>query len=249
MDGCWHDTFYYKLREAIILDQPNWEELKNGIDGRRRGYKTIVDLVNYQSNHDHDRVLVDLGKERQIFDKDAFRRVQMAFAVYSSAFGLMMMWMGAELGEYKERTQGQAKIDWSLIENRPDNSNAINKEHLQYCKDVIHFRKSNSAMVSPNLEFIFENLDDKIMAWHRWADASEERKQEENHVVIVCNWSADRTFDRYEITGIPCNGSWYEWLNNDQEYIVENQTLIIESFIDHTARFFVFQKKKNNNSN
>lgn len=66
MDGCWHDTFYYKLRDAIILDKPNLEELKNGIDGRRRGYHSIVDLVNYQSNHDHDRVLVELGTLRII---------------------------------------------------------------------------------------------------------------------------------------------------------------------------------------
>jgi 1,4-alpha-glucan branching enzyme len=61
MDGLWHDSYYWKIREAMVTDNPNWEELKNVIDARRQGYKNITDIVNYQSNHDHDRLLVDLG--------------------------------------------------------------------------------------------------------------------------------------------------------------------------------------------
>jgi 1,4-alpha-glucan branching enzyme len=61
MDGVWHDSFYWKMREAMVTDTPNWEELKDSIDARRKGYKKITDVVNYQSNHDHDRLLVDLG--------------------------------------------------------------------------------------------------------------------------------------------------------------------------------------------
>ena len=62
MDGIWHDSFYWKIRDAIVFDTPNWKELKNVIDARRQGYKNITDVVNYQSNHDHDRLLVELGK-------------------------------------------------------------------------------------------------------------------------------------------------------------------------------------------
>ena len=135
MDGLWHDSFYWKIREAVVFDSPCWEELKNVIDARRQGYKNITDVVNYQSNHDHDRLLVELGKrnlysyyifmqkmhyilgkERQIFDKEAFRRVRMAFAIQATSYGLMMIWMGEEIGEYKEKTPGVAKLDWSLIE-------------------------------------------------------------------------------------------------------------------------------------
>ncbi len=64
MDGIWHDSFYWKIREAILFDTPNWEELKNVIDARRQGYKNTTDIVNYQSNHDHDRLLVELGKKK-----------------------------------------------------------------------------------------------------------------------------------------------------------------------------------------
>jgi 1,4-alpha-glucan branching enzyme len=61
MDGIWHDSFYRKIREAIVTETVNWQDLKDVIDPRRKGYKNIADVVNYQSNHDHDRFLVELG--------------------------------------------------------------------------------------------------------------------------------------------------------------------------------------------
>ncbi|CAF4393626.1 unnamed protein product, partial [Adineta steineri] len=180
------------------------------------GYKNITDIVNYQSNHDHDRLLIELGKERQIFDADAFRRVRMAFAFQATSYGLMMIWMGEEIGEYKEKTPGVAKLDWSLIEDREDNSNAINKEQLQYYKDVIQLRKLNPALTTPNLEFIYDHIDNQIMAWYRWNTTDNDIQKQENHVVTVCNWSST-IYEKYEILNMPRNGKWYEWLNNDKE--------------------------------
>jgi 1,4-alpha-glucan branching enzyme len=168
----------------------------------------------------------------------------MAIALQATSFGLMMIWMGEEIGEYKEKTPDVAKLDWGLIENREDNSNAINKEHLQYYKDVIHLRKLNLALTTANLEFIFENEDDQIMAWHRWNSPAHDPHKQGDHVLIVCNWSSSITYDKYNILNIPRNGKWYEWLNKDKEYIVRNNKLIIENFIDHTVRIFIYQLKK-----
>ncbi|UJR36721.1 hypothetical protein I4U23_029437 [Adineta vaga] len=243
MDSIWHECFYWKLRDAIVFDAVNWNDLKDIIDGRRRGYKNIVDIVNYQSNHDHDRMLVELGKERQIFDQDAFRRVRMAFTIQATSFGLMMIWMGEEIGEYKEKTPDVAKLDWSLIEDRQDNVNAINKEHLQYYKNVIQLRKLNSALTAPNLEFIYEHIDNQILVWHRWNNTTNDIQTQENHIIIICNWSST-TYENYEILNIPRNGHWYEWLNNDKEYVVENNKLILENLIDHSVRILVYQMKK-----
>ncbi|CAF1048926.1 unnamed protein product [Rotaria sordida] len=240
MDGVWHDSFYLKLRESMSNEPPKLDELKDVIDARRQGYQNITDVVNYQSNHDHNRLLVDLGKEYQLFDDEAFRRVRMAFAIQATSFGLMMIWMGAEIGEYKEKTPGIAKIDWTLIEDRDDNSNAINKKQLQYYKDVINLRKLNLALTSPNLEFIFEDECDLILAWHRWNPPIYDTHNQGDHVIIICNW-APITYEKYEILNIPRNGRWYEWLNNDEEYIVENNKLIIEDFKDHSVRIFVYQ--------
>ncbi|CAF0807602.1 unnamed protein product [Adineta ricciae] len=235
--------FYWKIREAMVADTVNWNDLKDVIDPRRQGYKNTWDVVNYQSNHDHDRLLVDLGKEHQIFDEDAFRRVRMAFTIQATSFGLMMIWMGAEFGEYKEKTPGIAKLDWSLIEDREDNSNALNKKQLQYYKDVIELHKLNLALTAQNLEFIFEEENDQVMAWHRWNSAVHDPHAEGNHVIAVCNW-ASKTYEKYEVLNVPRNGHWYEWLNDDKEYLVENNKLVIDDFVDHTVRVFVYQIKK-----
>ncbi|CAF0732377.1 unnamed protein product [Adineta steineri] len=243
MDGVWHESFYWRIRDSVFTGTSSWEDLKDVIDARRQGYKNITDVVNYQSNHDHDRLLVDIGKELQIFDVDAFRRVRMAFTLQATSYGLMMIWMGAEFGEYKEKTPGIAKLDWSLIEDREDNSNAINKEQLQYYKDVIQLRKLNSALSTPNLEFIFEEENDQIMAWHRWNSPRYDPHEQGDHVVAVCNWSST-TYEKYEILNIPRNGKWYEWLNNDKEYIVANNKLTVDDFIDHTVRVFIYEVKR-----
>ncbi|CAF1326036.1 unnamed protein product [Adineta ricciae] len=243
MDGLWHDSFYWKLRDAIVFDAVNWNELKDVIDSRRQGYRNLVDIVNYQSNHDHDRLLVELGKERQIFDRDAFHRVRLGLAIQATAFGLMMIWMGEEIGEYKEKTPGVAKLDWSLIEDREDNSNSINREHLQYYKDVIQLRKRNAALTTPNLDFIYEHTDNQILVWYRWNNETDKSRIQENHVVVVCNWSS-QTYEKYEIFNMPRNGHWYEWLNNDKEYLVEHNKLIVENLMDHSARIFVYELKR-----
>jgi 1,4-alpha-glucan branching enzyme len=163
----------------------------------------------------------------------------MAFVVQATSYGLMMIWMGEELGEYKEKTPGVAKLDWSLIQDREDNANAINKQQLQYYKDVIQLRKSNLALTTPNFEFIFEHIDDQILVWHRWNTINENA----NHVIVICNWSST-THETYTILNIPQNGRWYEWLNGDKEYLVENNKLIVDNVIDHTARIFVHEMKK-----
>ncbi|CAF4089665.1 unnamed protein product, partial [Rotaria sp. Silwood2] len=243
MDGIWHDSFYLKIRESMGTEPPKFNELKDVIDARRQGYNNITDVVNYQSSHDHNHLLVDLGKEYQIFDEEAFRRVRMALVIQATSFGLMMIWMGAEIGEYKEKTPGVAKIDWLLIEDRDDSSNAINKEQLQFYKDVIHLRKLNLALTSPNIEYIFENENDFILAWYRWNPTIHDTHNQGDHVIIICNW-ASITYEKYEILNIPLNGKWYEWLNSDKEYLVENNKLIIEDFKDHSARIFVYQVKK-----
>ncbi|CAF2944680.1 unnamed protein product [Rotaria sp. Silwood2] len=172
-----------KKTQALVLDTPNWGELKNVVDASRRGYKTITDVVNYQSNHDRDCLLVDLGKENQICDEEAFRRVRMALAIQATSFGLMMIWM-----------------------DQDDNSNAINKEQLQFYKDVIHIRKSNSALRSPNLEPIFEQIDDQIMAWHRWNTVIDDNQKQKTHIVTVYNWSSSKTYESYKVLNMPRNG-------------------------------------------
>lgn len=63
------------------------ENLKSIIDCRRQGYKTGQNVVNYISNHDHDRLLVELGREKGYFDQKAFHLLRLAITVLVTSIG------------------------------------------------------------------------------------------------------------------------------------------------------------------
>jgi len=100
----------------------------------------------------------------------------------------------------------------------------------------------------PNIEFIFEDENDQILTWHRWLPPCRDHSPFGDHVLIVCNWSKETTYETYDILNVPRNGKWYEWLNDDKEYIVENNKLVIDNLVDHTARIFIYKKKRNHST-
>ncbi len=57
----WHDSFYWTLRELLLYDNTDIGRLKAGIDCRQQGFLGVTNVVNYIGNHDHDRMLVELG--------------------------------------------------------------------------------------------------------------------------------------------------------------------------------------------
>jgi 1,4-alpha-glucan branching enzyme len=135
-DGTWHDSFYWVLKRALMSGGVDieYENLKSIIDCRKQGYTTGKNVVNYISNHDHDRLLVELGKEKQLFGEEAFHLIRLAVVVLvtsignilskQSIFGLNLfgkyshlVWMGDEFGEPQEKLVREAKLQWHLIEN------------------------------------------------------------------------------------------------------------------------------------
>ena len=69
---------------------------------------------------------------------------------------------------YKEKTIGVAKIDWSLVADREDNSNQLNKNLLAFYRGLVQLRKSNKAFYSTNLTFLHEDHDAKVLVFQRW---------------------------------------------------------------------------------
>ena len=61
-----------------------------------------------------------------------------------------------------------AKIDWSLMADREDHSNQINRNLLAFYRGLIRLRKSNRAFFSTNLSFLHEDHDSKVLAYQRW---------------------------------------------------------------------------------
>ena len=69
---------------------------------------------------------------------------------------------------YKEKTVGVAKLDWSLIADREDHANQINKSLVAFYRGLVNLRKGNKAFFTTNLDFPHEDHDAKVLVFQRW---------------------------------------------------------------------------------
>ncbi|MGL5807514.1 MAG: alpha-amylase family glycosyl hydrolase, partial [Xenococcaceae cyanobacterium] len=199
MDSCWHDSFYHTVKAHICGDRFDVEELKNVLDCKRQGFMGAVNVVNYLTNHDHERIMKELG-DREIFDDAAFKRAKLGAVLLMTAVGIPMLWMGEEFGEFKPKTPESAKIDWTILKND------LNRSLFDYYKGLTFLRKSNHALYGENIDFFWEDLESKVIAYTRWND-------EGSRVVVVANFS-DNFLAGYKVPNFPANGKWHEWTGN-----------------------------------
>lgn len=224
MDGCWHDSFYYCLVEQICQGNVDLEKLKDVLDCKRQGFLGATNVVNYLSNHDHDRVMVELGNHN-IFDEAAFKRAKLEVVLVMTAVGIPLIWMGDEFGEYKPKTIESAKIDWSLL------GNDANRGLFEYYKGLIALRKNNHALYTANIEFFHQDNESKVLAYTRWNDQG-------SRVVVVANLS-DNYLAGYRVPHFPENGTWHEWTGNYDIEAGDNNILI--DLPEYEAKVFVWQ--------
>ena len=224
MDGCWHDSFRHTVTVHICGDTFELEQLKDVIDCKRQGFLGATNVVNYLTNHDHNHVLAELG-DRGILDEEAFKRRRLGAVITMTAVGVPLLWMGEEFGEYKYKTQEQAKIDWTLL------GHDLNRGLFEFCKGLIHLRKSNHALYTENIDFIHENPEAKVLAYSRWND-------EGSRVVVVANFSDD-FLAGYTIPNFPENGTWHEWTANYDVEAGDNQIMV--DLGGYEAKVFVWQ--------
>lgn len=224
MDGCWHDSFCHTLKDYLKGDNFDLEAIKDVIDCKRQGYLGATNVVNYLSNHDHDRLMVELANSG-VFDQAAFKRVKLGVTILMTAIGIPMIWMGEEFGEYKPKTIESAKIDWTLLNNES------NKNLFDYYRGLIHLRQNNQALYTNNIEFFHEDPDSKVLAYTRWND-------EGSRVVVVVNFS-DNYLAGYQVPHFPANGTWHEWTH---DYDVESgDDNILIDLPEYEAKVFVWQ--------
>ncbi|NES94634.1 MAG: alpha-amylase, partial [Desertifilum sp. SIO1I2] len=223
MDGCWHDSFYHCVLEHICGDTFDLERLKDVIDCKRQGFMGATNVVNYLTNHDHNHVMAELA-ERDIFDEAAFKRAKLGVAILMTAVGVPLIWMGEEFGEFKHKTIDQAKIDWTLLQH--ENNQGL----LSYYKGLINLRKHNHALYTENIEFFYENAEDRVLAYTRWND-------EGSRVVVVANFS-DSFRAGYTIPHFPENGTWHEWTGDYDIEAGDNQMMM--DLPEYEAKVFVW---------
>jgi 1,4-alpha-glucan branching enzyme len=199
LDACWHDSFYHTVFPHVAGETFDLERLKDALDAKRQGFMGVTNVINYLTNHDHNRVMADLG-DRGIFDEAAFRRRKLGAILVFTAVGVPMVWMGEEFGEYKYKTTEQAKIDWTLLGGEQ------NRGLFEYYKGLIALRKNNRALHTANIEFFHENPEAKVIAYTRWND-------EGSRIVVVANFS-DQFLAGYTVPNFPADGTWHEWTGN-----------------------------------
>jgi 1,4-alpha-glucan branching enzyme len=212
MDGAWHENFYSAMIDHLCNGQFDLERLKSALDAKREGYLGATNVVNYLTNHDHNHLMYELG-ERGILEEAAFKRTKLAAALLMTAMGIPMIWMGEEFAEYKPKSPEQNKIDWTLL------GNDKNMSLHDYYRGLIFLRKNNHALYTENIEFFYEQADDRVLAYTRW-------NEEGSRVVVVANLSGNFLKD-YTIPHIPADGTWHEWAS-DYDIEVSGSTLIID---------------------
>lgn len=227
LDGCWHESFRYFVIPHITGEQFELERLKEILDPRKQGYATAINTINYLATHDRQRVLRELG-ECGISDKDAFSRAKLAVVLLMTAMGIPMLWMGEEFGEDQAKSEDVTKpkpISWSLL------ANPENRDLFEYYQKLIALRQQTPALQSGNIEFIHENADAKVLAFHRcyeWGSS----------VVVVAHFS-DQNLDQYQIPDFPKAEHWRDWFTNSKIEVGNNS--IITGLPAHTAKIFVSQ--------
>ncbi|GAB4538068.1 MAG: alpha-amylase family glycosyl hydrolase [Pleurocapsa sp.] len=222
MDSCWHYSFYHTVVEHICGDRYEPEALKDVIDCKRQGFLGGTNVVNYLSNHDHKRVMVELG-DRGITGEAAFKRAKLGAVLLMTAVGIPMLWMGEEFGDYQPLNQEASKIDWTLL------AGDWNKHLVAHYKGLIHLRKENHALYTENIEFFHENPESKVISYTRW-------NGEGSRVVVVANFS-DQFLAGYTVPNFPTDGTWHEW-TGDYDLEAANGQIVID-LPEYEAQVFV----------
>lgn len=212
MDGCWHDSFYHCVLEHICGDTLDFERLKDVLDAKRQGFLGATNIVNYLSNHDHNRIMADLG-DRGILDEAAFKRVKLGAVLLMTAMGVPLIWMGQEFGESKYKTIDPNKINWTLL------GNDLNRGLFEYYRGLIALRKANPALYTANIDFFHEDPESGVLAYVRWND-------EGSRVVVVANLS-DNFLAGYRVPNFPADGTWHEW-TGDYDIAAGDQNILID---------------------
>jgi 1,4-alpha-glucan branching enzyme len=211
LDAAWHENFYQQLMSTVI-GQPkdgkepyNIEGLVQVFDPRKDGFDGAFNIVNYLDNHDHERVMWELGQTAKIFDNAAFRRIKLGAALLLTAPGIPMIYMGQEFAESAAKTIGWQRLDWSLLQNES------NADLMRFYTGLIKLRTSNRALQSNTYETICNDGERGIFGFKRW--------EESGGVVAVIANLKNQYAGEFSVGNLP-DGKWHEYIYN---YDVEVQ--------------------------
>lgn len=226
-DACWHESFRHFLKGALLGENFDLEGLKESLDIRRQGYWGVTSTINYLATHDREHMIVELG-DQGIFGEDAFQRVKLGVAIQMTAPGVPLIWMGDEFGQHSHKTATTLEpnpLDWSLLEQE------MGQDLFRYYKQLIALRKENAALHTDDIEFFYENGDDRILAYVRWNGGGD-------RVAVIANFG-DHAFSEYQIPYFPEDGTWKDWISGEPIQASDNSAML--NLPAHAAKVLVYQ--------
>ncbi len=218
LDAAWHENFKSQVASTVLgvpydgREPFNLDGLAAVLDPHTDGFSGAFNVVNYIDNHDHNRIMWDLGEIAKTFDGPAHLRVKLGAAILMTAPGVPMIWMGQEFGFARPKSLDWERLDWTLP-NANDNADL-----LRFYKGLIRLRKNTPALQGESgYEVICKDTARCIFAYKRWDDNG-------GIVVVVVNLQGTYAGD-VEIGNWPGDGKWHEYHYN---YDVEVQGGILK---------------------
>lgn len=213
-DACWHESFRFFVKAALVGESFDWNELKQAIDAQQQGYAGSTSVLNYLATHDRQHMLVELA-HAEVAGEAAFQRVKLGAMLQMTAPGIPLLWMGDEFGQATAKTETTLEpnpLNWSLLDQSP------NRELHAVYQQLIALRKQIPALLTDNIEFFHENPDDRVLAYVRWHEAG-------SRAIVIVNLS-EQSFSEYTIDHMPEGEGWRDWAT-DAEVTSEDNRLTL----------------------
>lgn len=226
----WDADFVHPVREQLILAEDSHRDIYRISHALLRQYSGDPSRrVIYTESHDE----VANGKarlpEEVADDVNSYyskKKSALGALLVMTAPGIPMLFQGQELLEDRWFSD-QDPIDWSRLEG-------FNGIYLLY-RDLIALRRNKGGnsrgLLGRNIQIVHANQDDKVIAFHRWYDTSEE-----DGVFIVINFS-NNIYSNYRI-GLPAGGEWELRFNSDWKGYDESFDEAFSGHIDPVAESY-----------
>ncbi|MEG4807780.1 alpha-amylase family glycosyl hydrolase [Microcoleus sp. F8-D3] len=118
MDACWHESFRIFAIENLAWDRFDLEKLKQVLEAKQQGYQNTTNVINYLASHDRSHLLAS-ASFRDIGREAAVKRAKLGAILLVTAVGILMLWMGEELGQSTRQNPNQRnQLQWSFLKNQ-----------------------------------------------------------------------------------------------------------------------------------
>jgi 1,4-alpha-glucan branching enzyme len=177
-----------------------------------QGWRAVQHLENHdvvRVNNETDReprvsALADPSNARSWYARS---RSRVANGLLLTAPGIPMLFMGQEFLEDKYWSDSPHYFADSLIFWDGLATDRAMQDHLRFCQELIHVRKSLPGLTGDSIRVFHVHNDNRIIAFHRWIEGRGE------DVVVVASLR-ETTWYSYSL-GFPRRGRWREVFNSD----------------------------------